>query len=214
MVETVERGRFITVEGIEGAGKSTQIEAMRYLLAEENGLEVITTREPGGTEVGESVRSLLLEGPAMAVDTELLLLFAARAQHLDEVIRPALAAGQWVICDRFIDATYAYQGGGRGIARSRIAALEGWVLGDLRPDRTFLYDLPAEEGLERAGRRGFLDRFEREEVDFFERVRATYLDRARAEPYRICRIDASRPETEVRNATAGRLRELLDEGPQ
>lgn len=194
-------GRFITVEGVEGVGKSTNLAFVRDHLAS-LGHPVIVTREPGGTELGEAIRGLLLDhrNTAMSDDTELLLMFAARAQHLTEVIRPAMARGQWVLCDRFTDATYAYQGGGRGVSRERIAALEDWVQGDLRPDLTLLFDLPVEIGLERAGRRGELDRFERERADFFARVRDTYLTLARADTSRFRVIDAARPlETVQKN---------------
>lgn len=187
-------GRFITVEGIEGVGKSTNLAFVQARL-EALGQTVVLTREPGGTELGEAVRGLLLDhrNDAMGDDTELLLMFAARAQHLAEVIRPAMARGDWVLCDRFTDATYAYQGGGRGVARERIAALEAWVQDGLRPDLTLLLDVPVDVGLARAGKRGALDRFERERTDFFERVRTAYLALAEAEPARFRVIDASRP---------------------
>lgn len=187
----VRQGRFITLEGIEGVGKSTQAERLVAHLRSE-GRDVVATREPGGTVIGDRIRSILLDpdGEGPAGDTELLLMFAARAEHVARVIRPALAEGKWIVCDRFTDATYAYQGGGRGIAAERIARLEDWVQGDLRPDRTLVLDLPVAEGLRRArgGRDG--DRFERERHDFFERVRQTYLDRAAAEPERCRVIDA------------------------
>ncbi len=185
------RGRFITLEGIEGVGKSTQAAFLAEHLRA-GGRDVVATREPGGTSIGDRIRSILLDpaGEGPAEDTELLLMFAARAEHLARVIRPALAAGQWVVCDRFTDATYAYQGGGRGIAAERIERLENWVQGDLRPDRTFLLDLPVEEGLRRARGDRDGDRFEREQRDFFERVRRIYLERARAEPERYRVIDA------------------------
>ncbi len=196
-------GRFITVEGIEGVGKSTQIDFLRGLL-EARGVPVTVTREPGGTPLGEAIRSLLLDRrhTGMAADTELLLMFAARAQHLAEVIRPALAAGRWVLCDRFTDATYAYQGAGRGIGPGRIAVLEDFVQDGLRPDLTILLDAPVATGLARAGRRGPGDRFERETVNFFERVRAGYLQRASAEPGRFRVIDAGRRRGEVEAALA------------
>ena len=192
---------FITLEGPEGAGKSTQMLALaEYLRAA--GKSVIETREPGGTSLGEAIRHILLD-PAqttLASDAELLLLFAARAQHLAELIRPALARGEWVLCDRFTDASYAYQGGGRGIPGSRIAVLEQWVQADLQPDLILVLDLPVELGLQRAGKRGPADRFEREEQAFFERVRATYLQRAANKPERYRIIDASAPLDEVQNA--------------
>lgn len=191
-------GRFITVEGGEGGGKSTNLEYVRQRL-EQAGKEVVVTREPGGTPLGEAIRELLLDHRqgAMVDDTELLLMFAARAQHLAERIRPSLEAGKWVLCDRFTDATYAYQGGGRGIDRGRIAALEQWVQGGLRPDLTLLLDLPVEQGLARAGQRSQPDRFEREQQAFFERVRAAYLEMARNEPQRYRIIDAGLPLEQV-----------------
>lgn len=191
-------GCFITLEGPEGAGKTTQLDTARRVL-ESAGHCVITTREPGGTSIGESLRSLLLEPrePAMAADTELLLIFAARTEHLHRVIRPALARGDWIVCDRFTDATYAYQGGGRGIPEQRIALLEDWVQDALRPDLTLLFDLPVVQGLERAGRRRRVDRFESEDPVFFERVRRVYLARAARLPQRYRVIDASRSLTAV-----------------
>lgn len=184
-------GRFITLEGIEGVGKSTQAGMLAERL-ESMGHAVVKTREPGGTEVGDRIRSVLLDPNRQAPvdDTELLLLFAARAEHLARVIRPALAAGQWVVCDRFTDASYAYQGGGRNIDPDRIAVLEQWVQQGLSPDRTLLLDLPVDEGLVRARGVGGGDRFERERQAFFERVRETYLARAGAEPGRFRVIDA------------------------
>ncbi|MEZ5593608.1 MAG: dTMP kinase [Gammaproteobacteria bacterium] len=198
---------FITLEGPEGAGKSTQMLALaEYLRAA--GKPVIETREPGGTPLGEAIRHILLD-PAqttLASDAELLLLFAARAQHLAELIKPALARREWVLCDRFTDASYAYQGGGRGIPWSRIAVLEQWVQADLQPDLTLVLDLPVALGLQRAGKRGPADRFEREEQAFFERVRAAYLQRAADNPERYRIIDASAPLDEVQSA----LRHVLD----
>jgi len=205
----VSAGRFITLEGIEGAGKSTALAHVAGLL-EAAGREVVATREPGGTPLGEALRALLLDHRnGMAHDTELLLMFAARAEHLAQVIRPALAAGRWVVCDRFTDSTYAYQGGGRGVPEARIAALEGWVQGPLRPDLTLLLDVPPETGLARARGGGVGDRFEREDVAFFERVRAAYLRRAEAEPGRFRVIDAARPLEAVHAALAAALAPLL-----
>jgi dTMP kinase len=194
----MKKGLFITLEGGEGAGKSTQLAYVQQCL-EKAGKRVLVTREPGGTELGEQIRGLLLDHrqTVMDSDTELLLMFAARAQHLAERIRPALAAGDWVLCDRFTDATYAYQGGGRGIDTQRIAVLEDWVQGDLRPDLTLLLDLPVEVGLSRAGQRGDLDRFEREQQAFFQRVRQTYRDRAAANPQRYRVIDAAQDIAQV-----------------
>lgn len=188
----ITRGRFLTLEGIEGAGKSSQLALIRRRL-EQTGLRVVETREPGGTGLGEEIRSLLLghRQEGMAPDTELLLMFAARAEHLQRVILPALAAGAWVLCDRFTDASHAYQGGGRAIARERIRILETWTQGDTRPDLTLLLDLPVDMGLARAGKRGPQDRFEMETRRFFERVRQTYLDIAQEQPHRVKIIDAS-----------------------
>ncbi|MDX1443664.1 MAG: dTMP kinase [Gammaproteobacteria bacterium] len=204
----MSRGLFITLEGGEGVGKSTQLEVIRDHL-EAAGIPLLMTREPGGTPFAESIRELLLapRQEKVASDTELLLMFAARAQHLETAIKPALAAGTWVVCDRFTDATYAYQGGGRGVAMERIAELEQWVQGDSRPDITLLLDAPVEIGLERMRERGNLDRFEQEKADFFERVRQVYLDRANAEPDRWCVIDAAQPLESV----SGDLRRVLDD---
>lgn len=186
------KGRFITVEGGEGAGKSTQIERIGAWLAE-RGQTVVHTREPGGTRLAEQLRSTLLDARNTSLSglAELLLMFAARAQHLDELIRPALKRGEWVVCDRFTDATWAYQGGGRGLPAEPIAALENLVHGDLQPEITLLLDVPVSIGLERVARRGEADRFEREPEDFFERVRRAYLARAEANPGRFEIIDAS-----------------------
>ena len=185
-------GLFITVEGGEGAGKSTQMELIAGWLAAQ-GRNVVRTREPGGTQLAETLREILLDkrNASLSSLTELLLMFASRAQHLDELIRPALQRGDTVLCDRFTDATWAYQGGGRGLPSSEIAALEQLVHGDLQPDLTLLLDLPVEEGMGRAARRGESDRFERESLPFFERVRTAYLDRASAEPGRFAVIDAA-----------------------
>ncbi len=192
-------GKLITVEGGEGAGKTTQLAFMRDYL-ERAGHRVVLTREPGGTALGEEIRALLLghRHDGMTPATETLLIFAARAEHLERIIRPALAAGHWVLCDRFTDATYAYQGGGRGLPPERIAVLENWVQSDLRPDLTLLFDLPVAVGLARAGRRGAADRFEREEWAFFERVRAAYRERARRKPDRYRIVAADRPVAAVR----------------
>ncbi|GAB4302411.1 MAG: dTMP kinase [Thiohalomonadaceae bacterium] len=192
------RGRFITLEGGEGAGKSSNLEHIHRRLSAAGKL-VIRTREPGGTPLGEQLRALLLDRSqsAMVADTELLLMFAARAQHLGELIVPALERGDWVLCDRFTDATYAYQGGGRGIDPERIRVLEQWVQRGLRPDLTLLLDLPVEQGLQRAGTRSDPDRFEQEQGDFFRRVRDAYRARAAQEPERFRLIDASRSLPEV-----------------
>ena len=193
------RGRFITLEGGEGAGKSTVLNAVRELLVAD-GIEVVVTREPGGTPAGEAIRGVLLD-PALhggiAPETELLLMFAARAQLVRETIAPTLAAGRWVLSDRFTDASYAYQGGGRAQPVERIAELERWAAAGLQPDLTLLLDLPVGVGLERARGRGPADRIELEAHDFFERVRAAYRARAAAQPSRFRVIDASRPLDQV-----------------
>ncbi len=204
------RGRFISIEGGEGAGKSTVIAAIRDVLAE-RGIEVVATREPGGTPAGEAIRALLLD-PARTLfaETELLLMFAARAQLVRELIEPALQRGATVVSDRFTDASFAYQGGGRGIEMGRIAELERWAAG-LKPDLTFLLDVGVGQGLARArSRGGEPDRIEREREDFFERVRATYLARAAAEPQRFRVIDASQDAATVVAAVGAALRDWLD----
>ena len=204
-------GLFITLEGPEGAGKSTNREYLAECLRA-RGLQVLLTREPGGTPLAERIRELLLAPAeeAMCADTELLLMFAARAQHLDTVIRPALRKGMVVLCDRFTDATYAYQGGGRGLSFERIGTLEDFVQGPLRPDLTLVFDLPVEVGLSRAAARGRLDRFEQEGRAFFEAVRKTYLQRAAAEPSRYRVIDAGRTLAEVQQALDQLLPEMLE----
>lgn len=185
-------GKFITLEGIEGAGKSTMLNFISEQL-QQAGNEVVVTREPGGTHVGEKLREILLDNnnDQLSDDAELLIIFAARAQHLQQVIRPALDAGHYVVCDRFTDASYAYQGGGRGMSTERIKQLEHWVQQGLKPDLTILFDLDVATGLRRAGKRGEADRFEQEHVDFFERIRQCYLDRASVEPDRFRVIDAA-----------------------
>ena len=191
-------GQFITVEGTEGVGKSTNMAFIEKWLTDA-GKELVITREPGGTKLGEDLRELLLghKHTGMADDTELLLMFAARAEHLNQKIIPALNQGKWVLCDRFTDATFAYQGGGRGINTTRIAALEQWVQGDLRPDLTLLLDLSVEIGLDRAKKRSEPDRFEVEKIRFFEDVRSAYLNIAKSNPERVKTIDASKPLSEV-----------------
>jgi dTMP kinase len=206
------KNRFITLEGGEGAGKSTCLQFMRDYFTQ-RGLPLVMTREPGGTALAEEIRNLLLQKreEPVAPDAELLLIFAARAQHLAQVVRPALARGEWVLCDRFTDATYAYQGGGRGLPVSRIAELEALVQGGLRPGLTLLLDLPVEQGLARADARAERDRFESERQEFFERVRAVYRARAEAEPARFRVIDASRSLDEVKAATQGILDTWLEQ---
>lgn len=188
----MSRPRFITLEGMEGAGKSTQMARLEALIRAA-GHTLVSTREPGGTPVGEALRGLLLHAgeSTMSADTELLLMFAARAEHLAKVIRPALARGDWVLCDRFTDASYAYQGGGRGIDESRIEQIEDWVQGGLGPDRTLILDVPPAVGLRRVGKRGAADRFEREAAAFFARVREAYRRRAAQDPRRCRLVDTS-----------------------
>lgn len=192
----MSRGKFITFEGVDGAGKSTQIaRAIEWLRA--RGGEVVATREPGGTALGERLRELLLNEP-MHLETEALLMFAARREHLAQVIEPALARGAVVVCDRFTDATFAYQGGGRGLARDKIASLETWVQGGLQPDLTLIFDLPLEIAARRlAGNGAERDKFEREAGDFFERVRAAYLARASEHPGRCKVVDAAGTPDEI-----------------
>ena len=203
------KGRLVTLEGGEGAGKSTVLEAVRARLAS-HGLDVVVTREPGGTDLGESVRALVLD-PArreLCAESELLLMFAARAQLVRERIQPALAQGRWVLSDRYTDASYAYQGGGRGQPQERIAGLERWAA-PVVPDLTLLLDLPVAVGLARAGARGEADRIERENGDFFERVRAAYRARAAAEPARFRVLDASRAVDEVRTAACAEIERFV-----
>ncbi|MFI8979841.1 dTMP kinase [Ectopseudomonas khazarica] len=204
-------GLFITLEGPEGAGKSTNREYLAERLREQ-GVDVLLTREPGGTPLAERIRELLLapSDEPMAADTELLLVFAARAQHLQQVIRPALARGSVVLCDRFTDATYAYQGGGRGLSTERIAQLEQFVQGELRPDLTLIFDLPVEVGLARAAARGRLDRFEQEQRSFFESVRHAYLARAEQSPQRYRVLDAGKSLAQVQADIDALLPSLLE----
>ncbi len=208
--QNADRGRFITLEGGEGAGKTSNLHAITQWLRE-RGIDHIVTREPGGTPLAEDIRALLLSHheERMCEMTELLLIFAARAQHLDQVIRPALNAGKWVVSDRFTDATYAYQGGGRGLNQHSIASLESLVQGALRPDLTVILDLAPLVGLERARKRASLDRFEQEKLEFFDRVRASYCERAAAEPGRCVLIDASRTLDEVQGDVLRALERVL-----
>lgn len=203
--------RFITVEGIEGAGKTSCLDLLEQRIRQ-RGHEVLVTREPGGTPLGEDLRQLLLghRHDGMADDTELLLMFAARAEHLHAKIEPALVAGSWVLCDRFTDATYAYQGYGRGIDLQRIAALETWVQGERRPDLTLLLDLPVEVGLQRAGRRSTPDRFERQALTFFDRVRQGYLSLAASAPGRFRVIDAGQSLDQVSRQVTATIDAFLD----
>jgi dTMP kinase len=208
---TPRSGRFITLEGIDGAGKSTHVGWLAERISE-SGHRVVSTREPGGTTLGERLRALLLNEP-MTHDSETLLMFAARREHLEQVIRPALVRGEWVLCDRFTDATYAYQGGGNGVPLERIRELEQWIHGDCQPDLTLLFDVdPATSRarLDKASREGrALDKFEREAGPFFERVRSCYLARAAAEPLRFRLIDSTRSLASVRVELASHLARLV-----
>ncbi|WP_266158422.1 dTMP kinase [Dyella silvatica] len=209
------RGKFISLEGGEGAGKSTLLAGLREHITAQR-VSLVQTREPGGTPLGEAARAIVLD-PAqrgMAAETELLLMFASRAQLVREVIEPALAAGQWVLCDRFTDASYAYQGGGRGQPLERIAELERWATDGLRPDLTLLLDLPVSTGRARAAGRGEADRIEVETDAFFERVRSVYRARAAAEPLRFRVIDASQPVAEVLQSALAALAPFMVEHAQ
>lgn len=194
----MQRGKFLTIEGTEGVGKSTNLAFVRTWL-EARGIDVVVTREPGGTPLAEEIRGLLLSKRDESFDetAELLMVFAARAQHLARVITPALARGAWVLSDRFTDATYAYQGGGRGLNKKTIEQLEELVQGELRPDLTLILDIDVEVGLNRARQRGELDRFESEAIVFFERVRAAYRQRAESSPGRYALVDAGKTLEEV-----------------
>ena len=205
-----QRGLFITVEGGEGAGKSTAMAFLEPALREA-GVDLLCTREPGGTRLGERLREILLAPAESPVDpmAELLMIFAARAQHISERVLPALQRGQWVLCDRFTDASYAYQGAGRRLGDEKISLLEDLVQGELRPDLTLLLDAPVELGLERARGRGALDRFEQEDIAFFERVRSAYLSRARRSSGRYRVINAAADLDEVQQALKAVLSDLL-----
>ncbi|AZT84328.1 dTMP kinase [Marinobacter sp. NP-4(2019)] len=205
-----QRGRFITFEGTEGVGKSTQLQTAADTLTA-LGVEFIVTREPGGTPMAEAIRELLLTPRDEPVNetTELLLMFAARAQHLHTRILPELNAGRWVLCDRFTDATFAYQGGGRGVPEEHIALLEDLVQGEVRPDQVILLDAPVETGMTRARHRGDLDRFEQEALAFFERIRATYLKRASADPERYQIVDAARSLEVVTEDVVSRITAMV-----
>jgi dTMP kinase len=207
----MSRGHFVSFEGIEGAGKSTVVHALEQELAG-RGIDVLVTREPGGTPLAEALRELLLRPDVEHIGptAETLMMFAARALHVDNLIRPALEAGRWVLCDRFTDASFAYQGWARGVPREFIAQLAQAVHGTLWPERTLLFDLPVDVGLARARERaGAPDRFEAERHEFFEGVRAAYLERARAEPARIRVLDATAPAHEVLDAALAALADLL-----
>ncbi|MFJ5445250.1 dTMP kinase [Methylobacillus methanolivorans] len=190
------RGRFITLEGMDGAGKSSHIESIIATL-KERGLEVVSTREPGGTQLGEKLRELLLH-ESMHAETETLLMFAARREHIATVIEPALASGAWVVSDRFTDASFAYQCGGRGVPREKVETLEAWVQQGLQPDMTLLFDVPVEVSVARLAAARAPDKFERESAEFFRRIRNGYLARATAQPQRFRLIDGNRPLDTVR----------------
>jgi dTMP kinase len=206
----MKRGKFITLEGGEGVGKTTNLIFIKDYLQQQD-IAVTVTREPGGTALAEKIRHLVLDidGESIAESTELLLMFAARAQHIQHVIEPALAQGNWVLCDRFTDATYAYQGGGRNVSIVTIALLEQLVQGDLRPDLTLLLDAPIEIGMERAQKRGAFDRFEAEKISFFTRVRQMYLDRAAQQPARIKVIQANQPLVNVQREIVEVLKQFM-----
>lgn len=203
----VQRGCFITLEGLDGAGKSTHVQWLVEQL-QQRGLPVVSTREPGGTALGEQLRQLVLTQP-MGLKTETLLMFAGRCEHVETVIKPALDAGKWVVCDRFTDATYAYQGGGRQLGASRISALEQWVHADLQPDRSWLFDVPLAVARERLGRSRQLDRFEQEGDAFFERTRQAYHEQARKHPERLRIIDSSVSIDAVRHSLGLQIDELV-----
>ncbi len=204
----MKQGRLITLEGGEGVGKTTNLEFIReYLTA--RGIEVVLTREPGGVPLAEDLRKFILAQQRLLPEAELLLMFSARVHHLREKILPALSYGQWVISDRFTDASYAYQGGGRGIDWQRIEYLEDWLLQGFRPDLTLLFDAPVEVGLARARARGDTNRFEDEERSFMERVRKAYLQRWRKEPDRIRKLDATLPLEQVQDSIASLLDEMI-----
>ena len=206
----MKKGFFITLEGIEGAGKSTMVNFVENSLIKA-GHDVVKTREPGGTAIGEQIREILVknENYTLTWDTELLLVFSARAQHIQEVILPALSSGKIILCDRFTDASYAYQGGGRGIDASRINLLEKWVQGDLRPNLTLLFDLDVSIGMQRTKKRSDADRFEREEINFFEKIRNTYLERAKNEPQRFRIINSASSLENVKEQIVTILKDFL-----
>lgn len=205
------RGLFVVLEGSEGVGKSVNIEFIDGRL-KQAGIKTLITREPGGTPLGEHLRTLLTARDSVPINAnaELLLMFAARVQHLADVIVPAMEQGIWVICDRFTDASYAYQGGGRGLGGERIATLEKWAHADIQPDYVILLDAPVEAGLQRARHRGEKDRFEQEEIEFFERVRQVYLTRADGDPERYCVVDALQPLKQVQQQIDKILQTLIE----
>lgn len=210
------RGKFITLEGTEGAGKSTNLQYIQGWL-QARGIEVVVTREPGGTEIGEAIRGILLnqDYTEMTGETELLLMFAARSQHIQQKIQPALAQGKWVVSDRFTDASFAYQGVARGLGFDRVAEIEAWVQQGFAPDMTFVFDLPIEEGMRRVRARTesgaqATDRFEQEQADFFEKVRSAYLKRAQQAPSRYRVLDAAQPLDSVQRQLESVLKQLTE----
>jgi dTMP kinase len=209
---TVKRGLFLTLEGVDGAGKSTHVQWMVDTLTS-RGVTVLCTREPGGTPIGEKLRDLLLHEP-MTLECETLLMFAARAEHVRSVIVPALAAGSWVVCDRFTDATFAYQGGGRELGTTKIEALERWVHPDLQPDVTWLFDVPLEVARERLNRTRDKDRFEQEADTFFLRTRQVYLDRAASQAQRFRVVDSTQPIDAIRTELGQQLDRLIRAGSE
>ena len=206
------RGKFITIEGTEGVGKTTNIEFIKQWLTQQS-IDFVSTREPGGTPLAEEIRQLLLANRDEAVcnTSELLMMFAGRAQHIEQLIEPQLDSGNWVLCDRFTDATYAYQGAGREMGTELISSLETMVQGDMRPDLTLILDIPVEQGLERASKRSEPDRFELEKTDFFNRVRQAYLGMATNHPERYKIIDASQPLPDVQLQISNVLEQFLQQ---
>ena len=196
----MSKAKFITFEGVDGAGKSTHLNWFADTLRQ-RGLDVLVTREPGGTPLGERLRDILLNQP-MHAETEALLMFAARLEHIEQVIKPALQRGTWVLSDRFSDASFAYQGGGRGVPLAKLEQLESWVHAGLQPDLTLLFDIPVEVARQRLSNNATLDRFEQEQGSFFEKVRQAYLDRCRKNPQRFALIDARQTQDEVKAALA------------
>ena len=203
-----KRGQFLTLEGVDGAGKSTHVQWLVDTLRSQT-IEVLSTREPGGTPIGEKLRELLLHEP-MGLECETLMMFAARAEHLRTVIEPALSKGIWVVCDRFTDATFAYQGGGRELGYDRVSILEKWLHPDLQPDRTWLFDVPLAVARERLNRTREQDRFEQMADAFFERTREVYLARAQADPQRVVCVDSTQPIDTIRNSLVKDLAQLID----
>ncbi len=205
---TTKRGKFLTLEGVDGAGKSTHVQWLVDAIRNK-GIEVLATREPGGTPIGEKLRELLLQ-ESMGLECETLMMFAARAEHLRTVIEPALSSGIWVVCDRFTDATFAYQGGGRELGYDRVATLEKWLHPDLQPDRTWLFDVPLDVARERLNRTREQDRFEKMADAFFQRTRDVYLARAQAYPARMICVDSTQSIDNIRKDLELDIEQLID----